>query len=54
MVRHHRYIGSGSAAARRVITGCVDRSYREVERADSGQDSYKTAHGRSHIQRDYN
>jgi hypothetical protein len=24
-------------------TGCVD-SYREVERADAGQDSYKAAH----------
>jgi hypothetical protein len=28
-----------------IDTGCVDCPYREVERADTGQDSYKAAHG---------
>ena len=28
-----------------IDTGCADCPYRKVERADAGQDSYKTAHG---------
>jgi hypothetical protein len=34
----------GSAAVGVIATRCADCSYREVERADSGQNSYKTAH----------
>lgn len=30
-----------------IAARCVDGAYREVERANSGQDSYKTAHGQS-------
>lgn len=44
VVCHHRANGSGSATARMIVTGRVGRSYREVERADSGHYSYKTAH----------
>jgi hypothetical protein len=34
------------AATRMIGTGRLYRSYREVEGADSGHDSYKTAHVR--------
>ena len=27
-----------------IDAGYVDRSYREIERTDAGQDSYKTTH----------
>ena len=46
VVWHHCPIGSGSAAPRMIVTRCVDCPYREVERTDSGHDSYETAHGR--------
>jgi hypothetical protein len=41
-----RHYGSrfGRAAERMIVTGCVDGPYREVEGANAGHDSYKTAH----------
>jgi hypothetical protein len=44
LVRDHRCTGSGSAVTRMIATRRVDCSYRQVERTDSGYDSYKTAH----------
>jgi hypothetical protein len=44
MVRHHRHTGTRNAAARMIAARRVHRSHREVERADSGHYSYKTAH----------
>jgi hypothetical protein len=40
----HRDTGVGSAIARMIGTSCVGCPYREVERTDSGHDSYETAH----------
>lgn len=47
MVRHRGHTGPGNAAARMIVTGCVDCSYGEIERTNPGHDAYKTAHGRS-------
>jgi hypothetical protein len=44
VLRHYRDTGFGRAAERMIVTRCVDRSYREVEGANAGNDSYKTAH----------
>jgi hypothetical protein len=43
-VLRHRDTGWGSAVARMILTRRVDCTYREVERTNSGYDSYKTAH----------
>ena len=46
VVRHYRHTGSGNPATGMILTRYVDCSHREVERADSSHDSYKTAHCR--------
>ncbi len=45
VVRDCRGIRSGRTACRMIVTRCADRSYREVEGANSGHDSYETTHG---------
>jgi hypothetical protein len=44
LVRHRRHIRSGNTAAQMIGTQYVGRPNREVERANSGHYSYKTAH----------
>jgi hypothetical protein len=45
VLRHHCRSGFGRAATAMIDTRYVDRRYSEVERANAGQGSYKTAHG---------
>jgi hypothetical protein len=45
VLQHHRRSRFGGSAVAMIDTGCVDRRYRQVERAHTGQDCYKAAHG---------
>jgi len=49
----HRDAGWGSTIARMILTRCVVRPYGEVEHTNSAHDPYKTAHGESHIRKEY-
>jgi hypothetical protein len=44
LVRHHGLTRAGGAMAGMIATRRLNCSHCEVERTDSGYDSYKTAH----------